>query len=202
MRTSKADRNLFSISANVVQLYAGTDHAVTLNPVPVGSSIDCAKEAAFLDKGLWDSSLKVCDGTEGVALINIDANQGNENVIDTNAGAHHCSFQGEFGRPGQIGDQVITTKGGCHHLTFVGTIYSKGRNSDCVVGAWSDQSFACSTDLDYSQVKRADGQPVTFILARCKRVKLPSGAKVFRLKSIGYSLYNWAKLVLVKLHVL
>lgn len=199
-RTSKADCNLYSVSNQIVQLYAGTDRAVNQSQLPPGSIVD---NKVLDDTSYnWDTFLKVCDNTQGIAFSHLKANQGQENVIDCNNRVLNCSFEGEFGVAGQSGDQVITVKGGCSKLTFVGTIFSKGNNATIVVGAWSDQSHDISTDLDFSGLKRADGQPITFILARSSNVKLPPGAQVLRIKSLGYSLYWYAKLALVKLHIL
>lgn len=209
-RTSKADKNLYSVSNNGVQLYAGTDRAVNLTPLPVGSFVDCTY-INLLDKTeSWDSLLKVCDGTVGLTFANIDARQGNENVIDCNARVRSCTFSGDFGQAGEVGDQVITTKGGCFGLTYAGKVFSKGRIADVVVGTWSDQSHDPSGNLDYSGLTRADNSPVRFVFGRVnspwraiigksKDIKLPPGAKVLFWRSLAEIAYWWGKFAVVKM---
>ena len=193
-RTSKADRNFFSLDATNAVWFAGTDEwRYETGAIPTKLVPEKPQD--------WDAILKTSNRAD-TNLISLSVAQGRENALDQNNKTRDCSFHGDFGVGGGEGDQVITTKGGCQHLTYSGTIWSKGRNADVVVGAWSDQSHDISTDLDYSDLSRADGQPVTFILSRCARVKLPPNAKVLRLKSLGYSIYWWVKLAAVKLHLL
>lgn len=197
-RTSKADANYYSISANTYQWFAGT---------PQAKSDDAPIKQLILDPEKpqdWDAILKVSDGTEqlylppaGTGLCQIA--QGRENSVDVNNRVRDVSFNGEFGWGGGEGDQVITVKGGSHDLKFWGIIYSVGRNADVVLGAWSDQCHDQSYNLDFSDLIRADDHPITFVLSRCHGVKLPPGAKVLWWKSLCYSAYWWAKLVAVKL---
>jgi hypothetical protein len=193
-RTSKADRNFFSLDATNAVWFAGTDEwRYETGAIPTKLVPEKPHD--------WDAILKTSNRAD-THLISLSVAQGRENALDQNNKTRYCSFRGDFGVGGGEGDQVITTKGGCQHLTYSGTIWSKGRNADVVVGAWSDQSYDISTDLDYSDLSRADGQPVIFILSRCARVKLPPNAKVLRLKSLGYSAYWWLKFAAVKLHIL
>ena len=194
VRTSRKDRNFFSVSNNTYEYYSGTDNPVSVPLLP---------KAPFFEPDqpeTWDSCFKYTNGSHGHTFSGMRVSQGRENWGDFNDRAHDARFYGEFGLMGaEKGDQGLTVKGGCYGLRFGGTIYSNGRNADVVVGAWSDQCFDQSHDLDFSGLVRADGKPVTFILARCKRVKLPPGAKILRFKSLGYSIYWWAKLAAVKL---
>ncbi len=196
-RTSKADKNYYSISQNILQMFAGTELAMTVGQIP--ARLDNVQTGLVLrDERPWDSLLKLSN-SERLRFNDIAIGQGMENAVDCNDGARECVIDASFGAGGGTGDQVITVKGGCERLVFSGTIHSTGRNADVVVGAWSDQSHEISRDLDYYNLRREDGEPVTFILARCKNVRLPRGAKVLRLKSMGYSLYWWAKFAAVKL---
>jgi hypothetical protein len=198
-RTSKADKNFFSLDAQNAVWFAGTDEwCYETGPIPTELMPENPQD--------WDAILKTSNRSD-TYLKELRIAQGRENALDQNNRTRDCSFQGDFGvgsgplrQPNP--DQVITTKGGSHDIVYSGTIWSKGRNADVVVGAWSDQSHDISTDLDYSGLSRVDGQPVTFILSRCARVKLPPNAKVLRLKSLGYSIYWWAKFAAVKLHLL
>lgn len=193
-RTSKADKNYLSLDADNVVWYAGTDEwRYETGPIPTILRPHRAQD--------WDAILKTSDRAD-THLTRLSVAQGRENALDQNNKTRDCSFHGDFGVGGGERDQVITTKGGCQRLTYSGTIWSKGRNADVVVGAWSDQSHDISTDLDYSGLNRAEGTPVTFILSRCARVKLPPNAKVLRLKSLGYSAYWWFKFAAVKLRIL
>ena len=194
VRTSKKDRNFFSLDAQNAVWYAGTDEwRYEPGPIPT--------ELVPENPQLWDAIFKTSNRS-GTHLKGLRVAQGRENCLDQNNFTRDCSFQGDFGVGGGEGDNVITTKGGSQRLTYSGTIWSQGRNAAVVIGAWSDQNYDISTDLDYSGLSRADGQPVTFILSRCTRVKLPPNAKVLRLKSLGYSAYWWLKFAAVKLHIL
>ncbi len=193
-RTSAADINRLSCSANVWGWDEGSDHATAAEPPPaIGLNLRPTGPTHY------SSYLKLCDGTTCVHITGAVIEQGLENAMDLNARASDILVMAEFGSTGMTGDQVITVKGGCSKITVAGTIYSKGRNADVVIGAWSDQCLDQSFDLDFSALKRADGQPVTFILARCHDVKLPDGADVLMLKSWGYSAYWWLKRAAVKL---
>ncbi len=191
-RTSKADANYFSISNGTYQWYAGTDQAKPAEyaPAPFVLLPDSPQS--------WDAIAKVCDGTHGVHLNEVRIAQGRENSVDLNVSVRDMSIVGDFGAGGGVGDQVLTVKGGCSRIVLHGVCHSSGRNADVVIGAWSDQCFDPSTDLDFRYLSHADGRPLTFILSRCSRVKLPEGAKVLRWRSIGYSLYWWAKWLAVK----
>ncbi len=192
IRTSRADKNYLGLGANgAVDLYAGTDLACpgTLPDPFVVNPVNPQD---------WDAVIKAGGGVgNGWTIPSGKASQGRENVVDNNH-VHDNSFTLAYGEPGQVGDQVITAKGGSYNLTFGGTIYSKGRNADVVVGAWSDQCFDRSHDLDFSNLRRADGDPVRFVLSRCYNVKLPPNADVLIWKSWAYSAYWWGKWVYVK----
>ena len=188
-RTSKADRNYLSISQNTYQLYAGTDHPESIETLPSPLLI-------LRDGEKWDSYLKVSNSM-GLSLEG-QMPQGMENALDCNNRTRDSSIIAAFGMGGGEGDNVITVKGGCKNLTVAGVIHSNGRVADVTAGAWSDQCYDRSTDLDFSGLTRADGKPVTFVLARCSRVKLPPRAKVLRLKSLGYEVYFWLKWAAVK----
>ncbi len=197
-RTSKADANYYSISANTYQWFAGTPQ-VKQDDAPIKQLILAPEKPQD-----WDAILKISDSTHdlylppaGTGLCQVA--QGRENAVDVNNRVQNVVVNGEFGWGGGEGDQVITVKGGSHDLRFWGIIYSAGRNADVVVGAWSDQSHDQSYALDFSGLVHVDDKPLTFILSRCHDVKLPPGAKVLRLKSWGYSIYWWAKFAAVKL---
>jgi hypothetical protein len=195
-RTSHADANYFSVSANTYQWFAGTPEARSDTQPPSDLTFRPDQPAN------WDAVLKICDETNGLRWYTVRAAQGRENALDLNNRVTDCLIKGEWGLDAASGDQVITVKGGCRGIRLWGEVYSTGRNADIVVGAWSDQCHDVSTDLDFSQLGRPDGRPLTVILARCKGVKLPPGARVLRLKSLGYSAYWWLKLAAVKLGVL
>jgi hypothetical protein len=194
MRTSKADKNLFSCSNNTYQWYAGTDRVQSVEYPPTTLRFVFPDDDAD-----WDSPLKICDGTRGLVWTTIESAQGHENALDLNNRVTDCWLVGRWGYFGrQKGDQVITVKGGCRRIKIFGVIHSTGNEADVCVGNWSDRSFDISEDLDFSALERADGKPVTFILARCRNVKLPPGAKVLKLKSLLYSCYWWGKFAAVK----
>ncbi len=191
IRTSKSDRNWCSIAQNQIVYKAGTPF-VYAGEMPEDGRIEPPVSTE------WDSALKVT-ASNGWRLVDLRVSQCLENVVDCNNKVLACSFVGEFGWLGQQrGDQVITVKGGCYNLAFSGVIFSRGRNADVVVGAWSDQCFDVSTNLDFSGLKRDDSSPVTFILARHKSVKLPPGARVLFWKSVGYRIAWWVKWCAVK----
>ncbi len=195
-RTSKVDANWFSISNNIIQLRAGTEGAETMGELAPGSVIRQIPDSP----DTWDAYLKVCDNTNGLTFNDVVVRQGQENAIDCNNKATNCSFNGDIGLGGvKGGDQVVTVKGGCSKLTFSGTIYSQGTEAHVVVGAYADQSYDRCTDLDFTNLRHANGQPLTFILCRCDRVKLPPDAKVLKWKSACYWVYFWVKRAVVKL---
>lgn len=205
-RTSAADRNYFSVSANVPYYTLGQPVSVPTPPVFVSQ-----------DPTLYAATLKVCDGTSGLFLLGLSVAQGQENSIDCNAGAHHCAFNGDIGVGIPMGtplpDQVITVKGACHDLLFKGTLHSRGRIAEIVVGNWSDQSHDPAYSLDFSQLSHVDGQPIRFVFGRVKHpflalighapdILLPRGARVLFWKSLGEMAYWWVKWALVKVGVL
>lgn len=195
-RTSRADANYFSISAGTYQWYAGT---------PKAQPADYAPDPFVLlpeSPQSWDAIAKLCDGTSGIHLNGVQIAQGRENALDLNNGAHDIALVGEYGVGGGQGDQVITVKGGCHDIVIHGVIHSAGRTAHVTIGSWSDQCHEQSHHLDFSHLTHSGPGPLTFVLARCHHVKLPEGAKVLRLKSLGLSCYWWLKLAAVKLHIL
>ncbi len=196
-RTSAADINRLSCSANVWGWDEGSDYATAAEPPPVdGLSLRLADLSVQ-----YSSYLKVCDGSSWVTLSKAVIEQGSENAVDFNAGASHCAIQAEFGSTGRVGDQVITIKGGCSHIAIAGTIYSKGREADVVLDAYSDQSAELVSGIDLSGLVRADGQPVTIILGRfgSKVDFYPASYKVIFWKSLGYRVYWLCKRAAVKL---
>src|SRR4051812_16504397 len=86
-RTSKADKNLFSISAGTYQWFAGTDRVQSVEYPP-----DRLVFVALLEGTRdWDSFLKICDGTKGVNWTGVEVSQGNENAVDFNNRVESCS---------------------------------------------------------------------------------------------------------------
>lgn len=94
-RTSKADRNWLSCSANLWGLKQGTSEALSLDRQP--NPLDLTPS----DAQGYDAILKVCDGTSGLQLTDLRVAQGMENSVDCNAVAHDCLFQGDFGVGGR-----------------------------------------------------------------------------------------------------
>lgn len=197
IRTSHADKNYLSLNSDSVVWFAGTPdekQGELPNPI-VLSEIDPNKK--------WDSFLKT-SGRKNTYLTGIRIAQGNENAIDSNNQTAFCSFGGNFGVGGGVGDQVITTKGGSHDIDYSGIIHSDGKNAHVVIGAWSDQSLNPSYNLDYSKLIHISGKPLTFIMGRVrnpiaaifgksKDIYLPKGAKILVWKSLGNQIYWWAK---------
>ncbi len=196
-RTSRADLNYLSCSKGVWQAYAGTDHAEAAAPLPSYGGV-----VRPMVPSEWDAVLKIADGTSGLNLTGLEVAQGRENSIDCNSLVHDCSFEGDFGVDGGEGQQVITTKGGCYRVRYAGVVHSSGNIADVVCAAWSDQSHALTTDIDYSGLTHVSGRPLTFVLSRCRRVKLPPRALVLWPKSVGYELYWYGKFAAVKLHII
>ncbi len=196
--TSKHDANLFSISANQLQWYAGTPNATPADAIPNPPIFGTDAP------GSWDTYLKICDGTHDLQLAGIYVKQGNENAVDLNNGAHHCAFAGDLGWGGGSGDNVITIKGGCHDITFGGVIYSRGNEADVTLDAWSDQSHDLCSNIDLSNLTRADGQPLTIILGRfgSKVAHWPPSYRVLWWKSWCYRAYHMVKRAAVALHLL
>lgn len=192
IRTSAADINLLSCSANVWGLNEGSDHAQTLDKQPDPVSLMPEVPSAY------SSLLKICDGTHDIILPApgtgyLDIAQGMENSVDFNNRVSNVTVAAHFGQGGGTGDQVLTVKGGCHDCRFTGFIHSEGHNAMVVVGNWSDQCFDESYNLDFTHLVRADDEPITFILSRCHDIQLPPGAVVLKWKSLGYSAYWWFK---------
>ncbi len=199
-RTSRADKNWLSISANIGQWYAGT-------PTPTPAVEPYPSTLVPLNPLDWDAILKVCDGTTGLTLVGMNIAQGRENVVDLNNGATDIGIAGYLGTPLLSGDQVITVKGGCKRIRIGGTVVSAKPKSGAIVivGNWSDQSYEPSTDVDLTGLAINDGSPVTVILGRVNNplraivlghhpdIHLPAGAKVLVLKSLGLWAYWWMK---------
>jgi hypothetical protein len=202
-RTSKADLNYLSVSNGVWGVNEGSDHAENLPGEPDWDTFSLTPPNARD----YASLLKICDNSRGLSIPKpatglLSIAQGQENAVDVNNRVASLNLVAHFGAGGQSGDQVITVKGGCHDLRFWGIIHSTGNNAEVVVGNWSDQCYDESYNLDFTGLVHEDGQPVTFILARCRDVKLPPGARVLRWKSLCLSAYWWAKWAAVKLHLL
>lgn len=193
IRTSRADRNYLSWSGDTLQLYLGTDHPEPCDKVPATVYPD--------DPTQWDSALKVSGNTYPVHVDGISAAQCRENVLDINHSQAVGFMRATLGRAGEVGDQVVTIKGGSSDITVEGTIYSRGRLCDVYLGQWADQSTAKASRIDLVGLKRADGKPVTIILARVDRstLHLPPGAKVLWFKSLCGIAYWWAKRAYVAL---
>lgn len=193
-RTSKKDLNFLSLDSTNAVWFAGTDEW-RYEPGPIPTDI--------LPKTPenWDAVLKF-SYRGPTHLTGLRVSQGRENSVDINNRCHHLDLSGKFGLGTVTGDQCLTIKGGSTNITISGTIYSTGKNCCVAVGAWSDQSLEKSTDLDFSGLRRADGKPVTFILSRCERVKLPENSKILEPMSLGYSIYWHLKRLAVKLHLL
>lgn len=197
-RTSRADRNFLSCAQGSWTLFAGTPDVEPCDPLPDGGIVDTARPQE------WDSLLKVTR-TVGLKLERLEVAQGRENALDINAESMRIDLDGDWGwsdtaGTGMEGDQVITVKGGSSHITISGGVFSRGRNATVVVGMWSDQSTTPCTDLDFSGLRAVcEDEPLTFILVRAKRVKLPLGAKVLRWKSTLFTAYFYAKWAAVKL---
>ncbi len=190
IRTSAADINRLSCSANVWGWDEGSDHAAPAeSPPSVGLNLRATGPTHY------SSYLKLCDGTIGVALTSAVIEQGLENAVDFNARASDCFVMAEFGSTGMTGDQVVTIKGGCSNIAVAGTIYSHGREADVTLDAWSDQSSVLVSGIDLSGLTRADGQPVTIILGRfgSKVDAYPASYRVLRWKSWGYAAYHVVK---------
>lgn len=197
-RTSKADKNLFSVSANTYQWFSGTDH-----PEPAAGPPD---DFVFTsdDPQVWDSCLKIANGTHDIwwgqrDLVRIG--QGQENALDINSSSSNIAIAAEFGWGGGRGDNVITIKGGARDIRLSGPIFSTGNEADVTLDAWSDQSSKLVSGVNLAGLFRADGKPVTIILGRfgSKVNSHPASYKVLRWKSLGYSAYWLAKWVAVKL---
>lgn len=197
-RTSRADRNYLSCAQGSWTLFAGTPDAESCDPLPDGGIVDTARPQE------WDSLLKVTR-TVGLKLERLEVAQGRENALDINNLSRDVNLDGDWGwsdtsGTGTTGDQVITVKGGSSHITISGGVFSRGKHAHVVVGMYSDQSNEPCTDLDFSGLRPVrEDEPLTFILVRAKRVKLPPGAKVLRWKSFTFSCYWYAKFAAVKL---
>lgn len=199
IRTSKADSNLFSVSANTFQWFAGTPDVKQADGIPNPTVF--TPKAAEAPSYIWATMLKVCDGTHSVVLNDLHVAQGDENALDCNNGVADCQLVGAWGEGGGTGQQVITVKGGCRNLRIWGIIYSKGLNADYVQDAWADQSQELCSRIDLSALSRADGQPVTIILGRfgSSIEHYPASYRVLFWKSLGYKLYWLGKRAAVKL---
>ncbi len=204
-RTSAADLNLLSCSANVWGLNEGGPNALTLSgqPVPLDDAL------VTPDPQAYSSILKVCDGSHDLRLSSpnngvLQIQQGRENALDINNRVERVQVYAEFGFGGGSGDNVLTVKGGSRDIKLWGPIYSRGLNADYVQDAWSDQCADLCSGIDLSGLTRADGQPVTIVLGRfgSKVDRYPASYRVLFWKSLGYRLYWLGKRAAVALHLL
>jgi len=203
MRTAEADQNYLSLDKEHATFYAGTDAWFWLaenGPIPTTLLPPNPKD--------WDSILKL-SGRKNTTLRGLVVDQGKENSLDVNNRSSQCVLIGYWGAEGDEGEQVITIKGGSHDITVGGNVYSRGTDCDIEIGAYSDQSFATSYNIDLSALRRADGKPLTVVLGRVnsplkalfgkpKDIKLPANCKVLFWGSLGEQIYWWAKYLLVK----
>lgn len=205
MRTAEKDQNYLSVNKDSIVWFAGTD-AERQEPGPLPIPLELLPERPKD----WDSILKFSDKT-GFNAVNISIAQGKENAIDINNKSKYLTLSGHIGVNGKEGEQVITIKGGSSYISIDGYIYSRGTDVDIEIGAWSDQSFDPSRDIDLSFLSRppGDNRPITIVFGRVdspimaalgkpKNIQLPQNAKVLFSASIGEQIYWWAKWVGVK----
>lgn len=198
IRTSKADRNYFSLNQSSMVWFAGTPEEREEPLLPYPLHLLPGNAQAF------DAILKLSGRTD-THLTGLQVAQGSENAVDMNNGVHDCSLEGRFGVGGRNGDQVITIKGGSHHIALKGTVESHGEKSTVVLGCWSDQSRETTHHVDLSLLRVATGEPFTVILGRVNAplrsilfgrspdIALPPGARILKLASLGEWSYWWAK---------
>lgn len=207
MRTSKADKNYLSLNNGCAMFYAGT---VNLQYLPLSEPIP--KVISPEDPLKWDAILK-CSNRHDTTLTDLKVAQGQENSLDINNKSSNLDFSGDWGVSCNIGDQVFTIKGASHDIKISGNIYSDGKKAVVVIGEWSDQSYDKSYNIDLSDLKMADGSPVTVIVSRVnnpilaafgrsKDIKFPKNFKVLTLMSLGEQIYWWAKWLAVKAKII
>lgn len=204
---AQPDRNYYSLTRDGATWFAGTPDV--RDAVPPYDGMQLVPE----EPKAWETAFK-CSGRTDTHLNDLVVAQCKENALDCNNGTAHCSFSGDWGWVGNSGEQVFTIKGGSHHIVLVGAVYSCGTRADLFIGAWSDQSTEVSQHLDAERLtlsRARPRQPFTVILCRVnqpwlawvgrapKDIKLPEGARVLKLKSLGAQIHWVAKLAAVKL---
>ena len=203
LKTGLLDKNYLSISENQGEWYSGTEQPHPASP-PYPKSLYPVRPEE------WADILKI-SRSHDVSLTDMSIAQGHEDVADFNNECSNCLLIGRFGNSlSDYHSQIFTVKGGCREITIGGEILSQpGSMADVVVGGWSDQSYAPSTDLDFSELTRPEAnKKVTFVfgrvvnpiraaLGRPTGIKLPKKAKVLFWKSLGLQAYWYGKRIYV-----
>lgn len=190
VRTSRADRNYFSISKNVC-FYDGLIPATIPDP-PVFTP---------MKPDNFDAIFKVSDETKKVSLNDVLISQGNEAAVDINNRVQDVYLKGRFGHGGLKGDQVLTVKGGSHDITFAGILLSRGKKWDIRYGDWSDQCHDKSFNIDTSRLVHMDGKIIRLVVGRAKwptKEQLGPNVKIMFWWSMAEKIYWWSKFIAVK----
>lgn len=103
------------------------------------------------------------------------------------------------------GDQsAIVIKGGTTRIDLSDVLITPSKRAWCdiLIGDWSDQSYARTTEITLTDVRRTDGLPVRVVVGRATVPWFIGGnCRVQRIESAGAKIYWWGKYCLRKLHL-
>lgn len=96
-----------------------------------------------------------------------------------------------------MGKYVVTCKGGSHYNSFTNWLLeAHGKWVDFEFGNWHSLNFDTSRDNVLTNVRALDGKPVTYCYRwGCRPLFIDTPAKHLWWRSIGLTVYWWAKYV-------
>lgn len=186
--STRIDVNYLSIGADGCAIGAGGPDAVN---IPFPTDFDLSK----IDGSKYASLLKISGRFVGEVSDAI-APQGKECAVDINTLAV-VTLQGHFGSDNnKFGDQIFSVKGGAKAI-IKGVLHGAGirMKADVLVDNWADLIYDGST-VDLTEVSHVSGRKINVVKRYgASNVILGKNAKVDVIRSIGLTVYWWAKCI-------
>lgn len=185
--STRIDVNYLSIGADGCAIDAGSPNVVN---IPFPTDFDLSK----IDGSKYASVLKISGRFVG-EISNAIAPQGKECAVDINTLAV-VTLQGQFGSSDSSGDQIFSVKGGAKAI-IKGVLYGAGNRmkADVLVDNWADLIYDGST-VDLTEASHVLGRKINVVKRYgASKVILGKNAKVDVIRSIGLTIYWWAKCV-------
>jgi len=146
------------------------------------------------DPTQWNDTMKVWK-CFGCVFDRFDILGAREDCIDVGQKTNNCVFSDSLVEP--TGQYVVTCKGESNNNLFTGLILRRhGRDVDFEFGNWHSYAFGLSTGNTIHACRAEDGKPVTYCYRwGCKPTIVETPAKHLWWRSIGLTVYWWAKYI-------
>jgi len=148
----------------------------------------------------WNDTMKV-HRCEGSVFDRFDVLGGREDCLDVGRETNDCLFQDFVVEP--TGQYLVTCKGDSNRNVFLNWLVVRhGKDVDFEFGNWHSYNFEPSRDNVIKGCRTVDGSPITYCYRwGCKPSIIDTNAKHLWWRSIGLTVYWWAKYIWhVKLH--